>query len=213
MARPRAPTFELQRASILNAAAELFAEEGFRGASMARVARACGVSKPLLYHYYRDKEHLLFDIADAHMDRLLAIVGEVAARHLAPEAHLRLLIGRFMSEYEHAQARHRVLVQDVKFLADEERAAIVAKQRAVVDAVARVIGALGPRWSRKVHRVPLAMLLFGMVNWSFTWLRTEGPLTYADMAEVATDLFLHGVLGPAAPELRPARSPRPVRPA
>ena len=206
MARPRAPTFELQRASILNAAAELFAEDGFRGASMAQVAKACDVSKPLLYHYYRDKEHLLFDIADAHMDRLLAIVGEVAARHLEPEAHLRLLIGRLMTEYEHAQARHRVLVQDVKFLGDEERAVIVGKQRAVVDAVAHVIGALGPRWPRRVHRVPLAMLLFGMVNWSFTWLRADGPLTYGDMAEVATELFLRGVLGAA--EAAPRKSAR-----
>lgn len=204
MARPRAPTFELQRASILGAAADLFAEHGFRGASMAEVAKACGVSKALLYHYHRDKEHLLFDIADAHMDRLLAIVDDVAARQLEPEPHLRQLIGALMAEYEHAQARHRVLVQDVKFLAETERAVVVRKQRAVVDAVAGIIEALDPRWPGEGHRVPLAMLLFGMVNWSFTWLRADGPLTYADMAEVATELFLRGVLGSGSPA-RPRR--------
>lgn len=69
MARGKAPTFQLQRATILDAAAGLFAAEGFHNASMAEIARACGVSKALLYHYYRDKEHILYDIAAAEWRR------------------------------------------------------------------------------------------------------------------------------------------------
>ncbi|MFO1322174.1 MAG: TetR/AcrR family transcriptional regulator [Burkholderiales bacterium] len=200
MARPRAPTFETQRAGIHTAAARLFAENGFASASMAQIARACGVSKPLLYHYYRDKAHLLFDIADTYIDRLIAITAEVRARRLGPEEELRAMVGQFMREYEHSQAQHVVLVQDVKFLGDEARGTIVAKQRAVVDAFARTIAAMKPRWTRRALRVPLAMILFGMINWTFTWLRTAGPLTYDDMARVVTDIFLHGVLGAAAAE-------------
>jgi AcrR family transcriptional regulator len=49
---------------------------------MAELAGACGVSKGLLYHYYRDKQHILFDIADSYMDRLLAIVAQVRHRKL-----------------------------------------------------------------------------------------------------------------------------------
>jgi AcrR family transcriptional regulator len=84
MARPKAPTFDLQRAAILAAAAGLFARHGFHHASMAELAAACGVSKPLLYHYYRDKAHILFDIADSYMDKLSAIVAEVGRERLAP---------------------------------------------------------------------------------------------------------------------------------
>lgn len=193
MARSRAPTFDSQRADILEHAAGLFAEHGFRGASMANIATACGVSKPLLYHYYRDKSQLLFDIADHYMDRLLAIVAEVKERALAPEPHFRALVHAFMEAYEHAQSRHRVLVQDVKFLDDEDRARIVAKERAVVDAFAEAVAALRPRLRRRDLRVPLAMILFGMLNWTFTWLRASGPLTYADMADVVLEIFLDGV--------------------
>lgn len=199
MARTRAPTFETQRAGILGEAARLFAESGFASASMARIAQACGVSKPLLYHYYRDKEHLLFDIADTYIDRLIAITAEVRARRLPPEAELRALVDRFMQEYRHSQTQHVVLVQDVKFLGDEAKETIVAKQRRVVDAFARTIAALKPRWTKRALRVPLAMILFGMINWTFTWLRADGPLTYDDMAGVVTDIFLHGALGSEAP--------------
>jgi AcrR family transcriptional regulator len=198
MARPKAPTFDRQRTAILETAARLFAERGFRGASMADLAQACGVSKPLLYHYYRDKEQLLFDTADSYMDRLLAIVDEVRAPRLAPEERLRALIARFMREYQHSQAKHMVLVQDVKFLGDAQRRQVVAKQRQVVEAFARAIAAVKPRFRRKVLRVPLAMILFGMINWTFTWLRADGPLSYADMADIVTEIFLHGAVNAKA---------------
>jgi AcrR family transcriptional regulator len=191
--RKRAPDFDLQRAGILQAAAELFAQRSFAGASMAQLARACGVSKALLYHYYRDKEHLLFDIADRYVDGLLAIVDEVRASELPPQQRLGALVRRFMQAYQHAQAQHMVLVQDVKFLSPGQRARIVAKQRAVVEAFAQAIAAIKPRLRRKSLRIPLAMMLFGMINWTFTWLRADGPLTYDDMADVAVEVFLHGI--------------------
>ena len=193
MPRGKAPTFDSQRAAILEAAALLFAEKGFASASMADLAEACGVSKALLYHYYRDKAHLLFDTADSYLDTLLAIVAEVRERKLAPMEHFKALVARLMQEYEHAQARHMVLVQDVKFLDAAEHARIIAKERQVVDAVAQAIAALKPRFRKKAMRVPLAMILFGMINWTFTWLRPDGPLSYDDMSEVVAEIFLGGV--------------------
>jgi AcrR family transcriptional regulator len=193
MPRGKAPTFDLQRAAILEAAAQLFAERGFAGASMADLARACGVSKALLYHYYRDKEQLLFDTADSYMDTLIAIVAEVRARKLPPAQHFAALVSRFMQEYEHSQAQHMVLVQDVKFLSAEQHRSVIHKQREVVAAVAQAIADLKPRFRQKALEVPLAMILFGMINWTFTWLRADGPLAYEDMAKVVTEIFLTGV--------------------
>jgi AcrR family transcriptional regulator len=191
MARRRAETFEAQRVAIREAATRLFAEKGYRAASIADLARACGVSKALMYHYYRDKEHLLADIADSYIDRLQAIVDAVAGEHLPPAAHLRRLIEVFMLEYEHSAARHRVLVQDVKYLERAHRARILAKQRTVVQGFADVIAQLEA--ARAGLAKPLTMILFGMINWTFTWLKESGPLTYADMAPVIADLFLGGV--------------------
>jgi AcrR family transcriptional regulator len=196
MPRGKAPTFEAQRGAIQRAAARLFADQGFRGASMADLARACGVSKALLYHYYRDKEHLLFDAADSYLDTLIGIVAEVRARGLPPARHFASLVERFMQEYEHSQAQHIVLVQDVKFLRQAERTRVVAKEREVVEAFAQAIARLQPRFRRKALRLPLAMILFGMINWTFTWLRPDGPLAYRDMAKIVTDIYLHGVTNP-----------------
>jgi AcrR family transcriptional regulator len=205
MPRGKGATFDQQRAAILNAAAQLFAQKGFTGASMADVARACGVSKPLLYHYYRDKRHLLYDAVDSYLDRLIAISTVKRSRNDDHDAHFRALVAAFMHEYERAQAQHIVLVQDVKYLGPTERAAVIAKQRMLVDAFVRAIAALRPRLRDKALRVPLTMLLFGMINWTFTWLRPAGRLTYDDMAKVVAEVFLHGVA--TSSSMRIDRSP------
>jgi AcrR family transcriptional regulator len=200
MPRGKSPAFEQQRTGILQAAASLFAARGFASSSMSELAKACGISKPLLYHYYRGKEELLFDIANGYVERLIDITAEVRGRKLLPEPHFRTLIEQFMREYEHAQSQHMVLVQDVKFLNPSQRKTVQAKERQVVDEFARVIAALKPRMTKKTLRVPLAMILFGMINWTFTWLRKDGSVTYNEMAEIVSDIFLSGAISPPTRE-------------
>jgi AcrR family transcriptional regulator len=193
MARAKAASFDAQRAAIRDAAARLFADKGYASASIADLARACGISKALMYHYYRDKEDLLGDIALSYVDRLATIVDDVAAQQLPPAAHLRRLIEAFMAEYEHSAARHRVLVQDVKYLERAHRGRVLARQRKVVDGFAAVIAPLAPEATRAELAKPLTMILFGMINWTFTWLKDRGPLTYSGMAPLVADLFLGGI--------------------
>lgn len=204
MSRTRSPNFEQQRDTIRASAARLFARDGYPVSSIAELARACGVSKALLYHYYRDKEQLLFDIADRYLDGLLAILAEVDAQPLAPAAKLRRLIERFMAAYEDAAAYHRVLVQDVKYLKAAHRNRVNAKQRRVVQAYADAVAAAAPQLAGDALLKPVTMTLFGMINWTFTWLKNDGPVRHADMAPVVADLFLRGV-GAVHP-LQPGRA-------
>jgi AcrR family transcriptional regulator len=199
MARTKAASFDTQRAAIRDAAAREFADKGYAAATIADIARTCGVSKALMYHYYRDKEHLLADIAESYIERLQAIIDQLRAESLPPAAHLRRLIELFMEEYEHSAARHRVLVQDVKYLQRAHRSRVLAKERKVVLGYADVVKKLAPQSDRDDLIKPLTMMLFGMINWTFTWFKERGPLSYADMAPVVADLFLGGIARVRAP--------------
>ena len=207
MARPRSATYDDQREQILAAAAQLFATRGYTAATMNEVAAACGVSKPTLYHYVRDKHDLLAQISAGHVARLEALVAEVGAAGLAPEARLRELIRRFMLAYASAEHEHRVLTEDVKFLAAPEREAVLAAQRRVVHAFAATVAALRPELAAAGLDTALAMLLFGMINWTFTWLKAGGALTHETLAPVVIDLFLGG-LGAVVAQPRAATKSR-----
>lgn len=193
MARTRSPGYDNQREHILACAAELFAQRGYSAASMNQVALACGLSKPTLYHYFRDKDALLVEIAEGHVLRLHSLVTEVLAQNLPAEARLRELIARFVAEYANAQHAHRVLTEDVKFLppADQER--ILNTERAVVAGFAQAVGELRPDVERAALAKSLTMLLFGMINWMFTWLKPGGTLGYDQMAPMVADLFFGGL--------------------
>jgi AcrR family transcriptional regulator len=199
MARGRALGYDVQRETILMHAAELFALQGYVGTSMNQVATACGLSKPALYHYVRDKSDLLFEIATAHVARLHALIDEVAAGDAVrpPPAdsteHVRRLIERFVLEYAGARHAHRVLTEDVKFLEPEDQARVLELQRQVVSSFANAIAQVRPELIAADLHKPLAMLLFGMMNWMFTWLQPDGKLSHADMAPVVADLFLGGL--------------------
>ena len=176
---------------MLAAAAQLFASRGYTASTMSALAAACGVSKATLYYYVRDKHGLLALITSSHVARLEALVQDVHLMRLAPQAQLQELILRFMQVYAHAQNEHRVLTEDVKFLTDVDREAVLAGQRRVVTAFADAIAALRPDL-RGLHK-PLAMLLLGTINWTFTWLREGGALTHATLAPLVVQLFVGGL--------------------
>lgn len=200
MARKRAPGFEAQREDMLAAAARLFAEQGFSATSMNQVAEACGVAKPTLYHYFQDKNDLLAQICDSHVHALLALVEEVKAQGLAPDAELRALIERFTRVYAAAQDQHRVLTSEIKFLAEAERQRLLDVERRVVAEFAAALTRVRPELQEAHLHKPLTMLLFGMINWTFTWLRPDGDLSPAALAALVSDLFFGGL---GAVQVRP----------
>jgi len=200
MARGRSAGYDDQRDMILEHAALLFANRGYSATSMNQVAEACGFSKALLYHYYRDKYSLLVSIAENHVSRLEDLVSDVERQGLAPAARLRELIRRFVEEYAGAKHAHRVLTEDVKFLQEDDRERVLGTQRTVVAGFARVVAELRPDLQQAALAKPLTMLLFGMINWMFIWMRPDGELDYDAMAPVVADLFLGGLPAVRVPQ-------------
>ncbi|MEJ8823804.1 TetR/AcrR family transcriptional regulator [Variovorax humicola] len=200
MPRGRASTYEDQRELILTRAAALFAKRGYASASMNQVAEACGLSKASLYHYYKDKYSLLVSIAEGHVSRLQALIDDESAARLRGEARLRHMIHRIVAEYANAQDAHRVLTEDVKFLTPEDRERVLDKERRVVAGFARAVSEMRSGKPSAHLSKPLTMLLFGMINWMFTWMKPDGELDYAAMAPIVADLFLGGIEKVQLPE-------------
>ncbi len=204
MARPVSATHNLKRDEILKVAAACFARQSYPATSMNDVAAACGASKARLYHYYESKEAILFDLLDRYTQQLLVIIGQVQARAhrqaLDERATLHELIRAFLREYESSATHHAVLLGSVQFLGQEQRDIILDRQRDVVSAVTRFLRHAYPQRLTPRNQTAIVMTLFGMINWTFTWLRPGGSLSYADFAEEVIALLDHGL---AAPTVNP----------
>ena len=187
MARPKSSQHELKRDEILDVAAQCFADSSYPAASMNDIAAACGASKARLYHYYESKEAILFDLLDRYTQRLLAVIAQAEAtaqrRNLDDRDALHELVRGFLEEYEHSATRHVALLHDTKFLGAAQRDLIVDRQRDVVSAVTRFLRRAYPKRVTPANQTPVTMMLFGMINWTFTWLRPGGAMSYAAFAE------------------------------
>lgn len=197
MARPKSSQHELKRDEILDVAAQCFADRSYPAASMNDIAAAGGTSKARLYHYYESKEAILFDLLDRYTQRLLAVIGQVEAtaqrRSLDDRAALHELVRCFLDEYEHSATRHVALLHDTKFLGDAQRELILNRQRDVVSAVTRFLRRAYPARVGAANQTPVTMMLFGMINWTFTWLRPGGSLSYPAFAEDVIGMLEHGL--------------------
>ena len=197
MARPKSSQHEIKRDEILDVAAQCFAERSYPAASMNDIAAAGGTSKARLYHYYESKEAILFDLLDRYTQRLLAIIGQAEAtaqrRNLDERAALHELVRSFLQEYESSATRHVALLNDTKFLGEAQRELILDRQRDVVSAVTRFLRRAYPARVNAANQSAVVMMLFGMINWTFTWLRPGGPMSYAAFAEEVIAILERGL--------------------
>ena len=73
-----------RRQQILDTAAELFAQKGFHGVSIAELGAACGFSGPALYRHFRSKDAMLAEMLVSISDELLrASAASASGRGLA----------------------------------------------------------------------------------------------------------------------------------
>jgi AcrR family transcriptional regulator len=197
MPRTQAADHALKVDEILDRAAQAFAHQGFPSASMASIAKACGTSKARLYHYFDTKEAILFELLNRYTQSLMRLItqvqGEAQRAKLTERETFGLLIRRFLIEYERAATRHIALTNDVKFLSPAQQAPIIDAQRAVVAAFEAQLRRAFPQTVDSSNQAPLAMMVFGMINWTFTWLKPGGALTYAEFGELVFEVLQRGL--------------------
>jgi AcrR family transcriptional regulator len=130
MARKRANDYDDKRQAILDRSAVLFSAHGYDRASMNKIAEACGVSKANLYHYYKDKEGLLFDVIRFHLKELLDVVEAADNPDAPPETRLHDLIAALLEAYRDADSQHNVQISSMRFLPKERQAELKGMERA-----------------------------------------------------------------------------------
>jgi AcrR family transcriptional regulator len=193
MARTRSENYDEIRDGILAAAVDLVARQGYIRTSIAELADACKLSRGALYHYFDSKEAILFAILGSHVRALLDHIEKSIAGIADPEAKFRRAIAAIVDFNAGSQNEQRILLYDLKFLSEKEQKVIQDMERAIVakiaDSLAELDAArnLTPR-SKKVY----TMLVFGMINFTFTWFDPKGAVTPAEFAEMSVQLFLKG---------------------
>lgn len=183
-----------QKEKIINCAALLFAKYGYNATSIKSIAESCKVSKSLIYHYYFSKEDMLYDIAQSHINKLISIIDDCSRLKFdTNQLKLKKIISQFMIEYKTSKNRHKILIQDIEFLKPSRQKKIKSLQMKVVRSVAEILKKINPQIDEVKDLIPVTMGLFGMINWTFTWINPSGKMTYKDVSDLFTNIFINGL--------------------
>ena len=179
-------------ARILDAAVGLFAERGFDATSVQEVVERAAVTKGALYHYFRSKDDLLYEIYHGLIGTQLADLDAILARGLPPAETVRAVIANLVETTAARAEEAAVFSREMHKLGAERMAAVRADRRryheafrAVVDK-AQADGAFATVASAET----VTLVVFGVVNQLPTWYRPGGPRTPAEIGGEIADFVL-----------------------
>ncbi len=197
MPRVRADDYDAKTQTILDSAASLFAKVGYPNAKMQDIAKACGASKSMLYHYFPAKNDLLFAMLEEHLEKLIVAIEEVMTQPGPARDRFSAFVQVYAQKSAQSRRRHVTAMNDMKFLPKAMQAPLIVLETKVTDLVAALLRQLHPTLPDEVFK-PYTMLLIGMLNWTDTWYRPGGEMKPQELCERISRLFLRGFLAEKA---------------
>ncbi len=192
----RTPAFDHKRLHLLEAAARVFAAEGYDRASMRRIAAEAGVSLAGIYHYVAGKEELLFWIQLHTFESLLRGLERSLEEVREPRRRLAAAVRNHLHHFGAHMDHLKVCARELETLSGESYARVHARRRAYFEAVHELVRAL-PRRSGEEATLDSWVAtanLFGMLNWLYQWYGGGQRLSLRldELAAQQTALFLDG---------------------
>lgn len=180
------------RSRVLDAAVDLFAEQGYDGTSIAQVITRAGVAKGGFYHHFASKEALLYEVYGDLIARQLRGLHDILARGLAPAATLRALIEDLVVTTAVSARPALVFWREMHRLDDERTRDYRRARRRYHDAVRKLVrdGQASGDFATVAGADTVAFTIFGYVNELPLWFTPSGRKRPVQLAGELADLVL-----------------------
>ncbi|MCP2203675.1 TetR family transcriptional regulator [Lentzea flava] len=182
---------------IIDAAVRLFASQGYDATSVQEIVTAAEVTKGALYHYFRAKDDLLFEIyrqlitaQSADMDRIIEL-GLSSA-----DTVREILVSLVVSTAERVDET-AVFVREMHRLDEARMTEFRAERRRYHETFLGVIekGQADGEFSSAVPADTVVRIAVGVVNQLPVWYRPDGAKPPARLATEIADFVLAGLTG------------------
>lgn len=188
-----------QRTRVVKAAAALFAERGYHAVGMSDIQQAVGIGRGALYHHIRSKEDLLYDITRQYISDLVDFAVGLD-RDLDPRERIQSLGCHLIQLIASHKSELTVCFRETRSLTGERQAEVV-KLHAAYERAWRDVFVDGAEMGVFRPYDPIVLkALVGMYFHSFLWIRPDGSLSPAEVANTLNDIA-YRALAPNGPDL------------
>lgn len=113
--------YQQHRAQAILAAASVFSEKGFHGATTKDIAERLGIKQGSLYYYFRSKEEALEEVCLFGIRDYVERMDRIAASHQPFEAKLMAVLTSHLSSYRERNEALKVHNDERLYLPPEKR--------------------------------------------------------------------------------------------
>ncbi len=185
----------MTREDILEAAAQVFRQKGFHGASMQDIAEAVNLQKASLYHHVSSKQEILLALLDHALELLFERISAISTQNIPADEKLQEMIRAYLQILTENTDLSAVLLFEHRSLERKQHARHVPN-RDKFEALWRDVVAEGV--SAKIFKCDDPALttraILGILNWTLTWYHADGALGVDEIAEHYSNLLLNGLL-------------------
>mgnify|MGYP001221665383 CR=1 FL=1 len=192
--RQRSAKWQARREAIVDASAQVFAQQGYHATGIVELCAVNGLGKGAFYHYIGSKEELLAAIHDRVMDEVLLGADRVAVAGGTPSAQLAMLGDELLDVIYRYPDHVWVFLHEFPALTAERADRFRIRRREYERRVESVLQAgIDTGEFRAVEPRLTALAWLGMHNYTYLWLKSGGRLTARDVAKPFADIFIRGI--------------------
>ena len=185
-----------KRIAAVEAAAAVFAEKGFHGATTEDIAAQLGIKQGSLYYYFKSKEQALQDVCEYGFENYVQRMQKICARSQPFEAKLLAIITSHLSSYRQKNNALKVHNDQRLYLPKDRRAVLkqlgTSYRRLLEQTLQEGIKQKVVRDDLDTHF--LAYSIIGVCNaWGATLVRDDDVDLYETIEQCA-ELLLRGTL-------------------
>jgi TetR/AcrR family transcriptional regulator, cholesterol catabolism regulator len=182
------------RDGIIQAAARIFSEKGYHATSMQDIADAVNLQKASLYHHFSSKQEILAEILDQALGLINTRLELVHSQSLLPDEKLRQAMLSYFQTIAENQNLSAVLLLELRAL-DPELKTRQAPQREKFEQFWKDLIIEGKQQGvfTDVDPALTGRAILGVMNWTITWYRSDGPRSASEIADLFADLLLNGL--------------------
>ncbi len=187
---------------LLRVAVDLFSQKGYLDTSIRDIAAKAGITSSIIYHYFKDKEDLLFEIIRSTTQDLIQTVREAEKTIKDPEECLREMLRAHIVNFNIKRKKESIIVvSDTHLLRNHNRQVMVKMQREIFDIYMKKLNELSKRGRLRedIDLVVMNFSIFGIINTFYQWYRERGRLTREEVAENVINFLLHGIIRSVSP--------------
>ena len=185
---------KVERTQILDAAATCFSKKGFSATSINDIADQLTATKGMVYHHYRSKAELFFDVHVYAMEMDLAAIQAAAARGSTAIERLELMANAHFEMAVTETDYQRVAMQGVQM---HFSGSTSESQRRTLSRILRMRDDYQAHFAREIsnaiaegsipkQNVKTSVKSFlGVLNWVTLWFRPRRGQSAAELQELA----------------------------